>query len=60
MLEKLAKSIAFVCILVLSSVLHQAKSYMPFELFANENHKLYNEAKINVIFERGSAQDPLA
>jgi len=38
--------------------LHCAKSYMPFELFANENHKLQNEAKMNVTFERGSDRDP--
>jgi len=39
---------------------HCAKSYRPFELFVNENYKLQNEAKMNVIFERGVAQDPLA
>ena len=37
--------------------LHHAKSYRPFELFVNENFKLRNEAKMNVTFERGSAQD---
>jgi len=35
--------------------LHCAKSCRPFELFVNENHKLQNEAKMNVTFERGSA-----
>jgi len=40
--------------------MHYAKSYRPFELFVNKNYKLKNEAKMNVIFERGSAQDPLA
>jgi len=30
------------------------------ELFVNENYKLWNEAKMNVMFERGSAQDLLA
>jgi len=40
--------------------LHCAKSYRPFELFVNENCKLQNEAKMNVIFERGSARDPSA
>jgi len=38
--------------------MHYAKSYRPFELFVNENYKLWNEAKMNVIFERGSARDP--
>ena len=38
--------------------LHHAKSCRPFELFANENHKLWNEAKMNATFERGSARDP--
>jgi len=38
--------------------LHYAKSYRPFELFVNENYKLQNEAKMNVMFESGSAQDP--
>jgi len=38
--------------------LHCAESYRPFALFVNENYKLQNEAKMNVIFERGSAQDP--
>ena len=42
----------------LASKVHHAKSYRPFELFANANHKLWNEAKMNVMFERGSAQDP--
>jgi len=37
--------------------LHCAKSHKPFELFANENYELQNEAKVNVTFERGSAQD---
>jgi len=37
--------------------LHHAKSHRPFELFANENCKLQNEAKMNATFERGSAQD---
>jgi len=37
---------------------HCAKSCRPFELFANENCKLQNEAKMNVMFERGSARDP--
>jgi len=40
--------------------LHCAKTYRPFELFANENHKLWNEAKMNAMFERGSSQDPSA
>jgi len=31
---------------------------MPFELFANENCEFQNEAKMNAIFERGSAQHP--
>jgi len=35
-----------------------AESCRPFELFANENCKLQNEAKMNVRFEKGSAQDP--
>jgi len=30
--------------------LHCAKSHMPFELFANENCELWNEAKMNVTF----------
>jgi len=34
-----------------------AKSHRPFELFANENCELWNEAKMNAMFERGSAQD---
>jgi len=38
--------------------MHCAKSCRPFELFVNENHKLWNEAKTHVTFERGSAQDP--
>jgi len=38
--------------------MHHAKSYRPFELFVNENYKLLNEAKMNVMFERGSARDP--
>jgi len=42
------------------SSVHCAKSYRPFELFVNENCKLQNEAKMNVMFERGSARDPLA
>jgi len=37
---------------------HSAKSYRPFELLANENCKLWNEAKMNATFERGSARDP--
>jgi len=37
---------------------HCAKSHRPFELFANVNCKLWNEAKMNVTFERGSARDP--
>jgi len=40
--------------------MHCAKSHRPFELFANENHKLQNEAKMNVTFERGSVQEPSA
>jgi len=40
--------------------LHHAKSHRPFELFVNENHKLWNEAKMNVMFERGSARDASA
>jgi len=40
--------------------MHCAKSCRPFELFANENHELQNEAEMNVTFERGSAQDPSA
>jgi len=39
-------------------LLHCAKSYRPFELFANENYELQNKAKMNVMFERGSARDP--
>jgi len=39
---------------------HSAKSYRPFELFVNENYKLWNEAKMNVMFERGSVWDTLA
>ena len=31
---------------------------MPLELFANENYKLQNEAKMNVMVERDLAQDP--
>ena len=38
--------------------LHCVKSHRPFELFVNENCKLQNEAKMNVIFERASACDP--
>jgi len=34
-----------------------AKSCMPFECFGNENHKLQNQAKMNVMFETGSAPD---
>ena len=30
--------------------LHCTKSHRPFELFANENHKLWKEAKMNVMF----------
>jgi len=41
-----------------ADTLHCAKSCRPFELFANENCKLQNEAKMNAMFERGSAQDP--
>jgi len=40
--------------------MHYAKSYRPFELFANENYELQNEAKMHVMFERGLAQDPSA
>ena len=29
-----------------------------FELIVNENYKLQNEAKMNVMFERGSARNP--
>jgi len=36
---------------------HCSKSCRPFELFANENCKLWNEAEMNVTFERGSARD---
>jgi len=39
--------------------LHCAESCRPFELFANENCELWNEAKMNVTFERGLAQDLL-
>jgi len=39
---------------------HCTKSHRPFELFANANCDFWNEAKMNVTFERGSAQDPLA
>jgi len=39
-------------------LLHCAKSHRPFEFFANENCKLQNEAKMNAMFERGSARDP--
>jgi len=42
----------------ISSPMHCAKSHRPFELFANENHKLWNEAEMNATFERGSARDP--
>ena len=38
--------------------MHCAKSHRPFELFANENCELWNEAKMNATFERGSTQDP--
>jgi len=38
-----------------NKTLHCAKSCRPFELFANENYELWNEAKMNVTFERGSA-----
>jgi len=38
--------------------MHCAKSHRGFELFGNENCELQNEAKMNVTFERGSAQDP--
>jgi len=38
--------------------LHCAKSYMPFELFVNENDKLQNEAKMKAMFQRGSARGP--
>jgi len=38
--------------------MHCAKSHRPFESFANVNCKLWNEAKMNATFERGSAQDP--
>jgi len=40
--------------------MHYAKSYRPLELFVKVNYKLYNEAKKNVTFDRGSAQDPSA
>jgi len=40
------------------SAVHCTESHMPFELFANENCKLQNEAKVNATFERGSAGDP--
>jgi len=40
--------------------MHCAESHGPFELFANENCKLWNEAKMNAMFERGSARDPSA
>jgi len=40
--------------------MHCAESCRPFELFANENCKLQNEAKMNATFERGSARDPSA
>jgi len=39
-------------------VVRCAKSCRPFELFANENCKLWSEAKMNAMFERGSARDP--
>jgi len=44
----------------IADILHCAKSYRPFELFANENCKLQNEAKMNVVFERDSARDTSA
>jgi len=34
--------------------MHHAESCGPFDLLANANHKLQNEAKMNVMFERGS------
>jgi len=37
--------------------MHCAESYRPSELFVNENYKLWNEAKMNATFERGSARD---
>jgi len=39
---------------------HCTKRCRPFELFAKENCKLQNEAKMNVTFERGSARDTSA
>jgi len=44
----------------LTTPLHHAKSYRPFELFVNENCKLQNEAEMNVSFERGLARDASA
>jgi len=41
--------------------LHCAKSHMPFELFANERRQwAHDKLKQNVMFKRGSAQDPSA
>jgi len=40
------------------SVVRCAESHGPFELFASENCEPWNEAKMNVTFERGSARDP--
>jgi len=40
--------------------MHCTESLRPFELFANENCELQNEAKMNVTFQRGSARDALA
>jgi len=41
-------------------LMHCAKSYRPVELFVSANYKLQNEAKMNAIFERGSARDASA
>jgi len=49
-----------VAAVVATPKMHCTKSHRPFELFVNENCKLWNEAEMNVTFERGSAQDPLA
>jgi len=41
--------------LLTKTKMHYGKSYRPFELSVNENYKLWNEAKMNATFERGSA-----
>jgi len=39
------------------SSVHHDESHRPFELFANENCKLWSEAEMNAMLERGSARD---